>query len=37
MDAAKEAVDCLEKNMLTELKSLASPPAVSKLLWLVCS
>jgi dynein heavy chain len=27
MEAAAEAVDCLSKNMLTELKSLSSPPA----------
>merc|ERR1711871_205573 len=26
-EAAKEAVDCLSKNMLTELKSLPNPPA----------
>eukprot|EP01041_Mallomonas_annulata_P000386 gene386-700_t len=27
MEAAKDAVDCLSKSMLTELKSLSSPPA----------
>eukprot|EP00981_Chlorochromonas_danica_P009567 scaffold2734_cov243-Ochromonas_danica.AAC.5 len=26
MEAAKDAVDCLSKNMLTELKALSSPP-----------
>ena len=27
MEAAKDAVDCLSKSMLTELKSLSAPPA----------
>jgi dynein heavy chain, axonemal len=27
MEAAKEAVDCLDKKSIQELKSLANPPA----------
>lgn len=36
MEKAKEAVDCLEKNMLTELKSLSSPPAGVNLVTSAC-
>ena len=32
MEAAAAAVDCLSKNMLTELKSLSSPPSGAFLL-----
>lgn len=36
MEAAKEAVDCLSKNMLTELKSLPNPPAGVDLITSAC-
>lgn len=36
MEAAKEAVDCLSKNMLTELKSLSSPPSGVDLITSAC-
>ena len=36
MEAAKDAVDCLSKSMLTELKSLSSPPAGVDLITSAC-
>ena len=36
MEAAKDAVDCLSKNMLTELKSLSSPPSGVDLITSAC-
>lgn len=36
MEAAKEAVDCLSKNMLTELKSLSAPPSGVDLITSAC-
>ena len=36
MEAAKEAVDCLSKSMLTELKSLPNPPAGVDLITSAC-
>jgi len=36
MEAAKDAVDCLSKNMLTELKSLSSPPTGVDLITSAC-
>ena len=36
MEAAKDAVDCLSKGMLTELKSLSSPPAGVDLITSAC-
>ncbi|RYG70338.1 hypothetical protein EON64_00425, partial [archaeon] len=36
MEAAKDAVDCLSKNMLTELKSLSSPPSGVDLVTSAC-
>jgi dynein heavy chain len=36
MERAKDAVDCLSKNMLTELKSLSSPPNGVDLITSTC-